>query len=121
MTKMLKPLAAEPPSRVWEFFYRLLRYPFPMNHAYNPKVDRYLRTAINLGMVEWYGSYHLKTGNNLIWIQNYPYAYGTIATYDPTARPDFYSIEGRPSFEVIRRLRKLEKQLCPPEAPYPTL
>lgn len=121
MTKMLKPLAAEPPSRAWEFFSYILRYPAPMNHAYNPPLDRYLRTAINLGMIEWYGEYHLKLGDHLIWIQNYPYAYGTLAVYSPNGRHNYIS-EGRPSFEVIRRLRKLEKLLRPSEAaPYPTL
>lgn len=117
MTKMLRPLAASPPSRVREAFSRIF---FPdawvMNEWYNPRFDHYLRTAINLGMVEGFRDPFLRVGGYSLWIRNYPYAYGTIQPIEYDV-----NLDGRPSFAVIRRLRKLEKQHSRPDAPYPSL
>lgn len=118
MTTMFRPLAATPPSRVRESFYRLF---FPnawiMSEQYNPRLDCYLRTAINLGMVEGFRDPLLTVGIYRLWCRNYPYAYGMIYPKAPDT-----NLSGRPSFVVIRRLRKMEKYLCRPKAaPYPTL
>jgi hypothetical protein len=113
MTTMFRPLAATPPSRARELASRLF---FPdawiMNEWYNPHLDRYLRTAINLGMVEGFRDPALRVGGLSIWIRNYPYAYGTIHPMEDVA-----DLSGRPSFVVIRRLRKLQKQHSLPDAP----
>jgi hypothetical protein len=121
MTTMFRPLAATPPSRARELVSRLF---FPdawiMNDPYNPRLDHYLRTSLNLGMVEGFRDPFLKVGGHSLWVRNYPYAYGTLYP-EAHCAPDA-NLSGRPSFVVIRRLRKIEKQLRPPKAaPYPTL
>lgn len=111
MTTMFRPLAATPPSRARELVSRLF---FPdawiMNERYNPRLDYYLRTSLNLGLVEGFRDPILTVGSYRFWCRNYPYAYGTIYPEAPDT-----NLSGRPSFVVIRRLRKIEKQLRPPE------
>ena len=105
-----------PPSRLRDLLDRIFWPPsWSMQSSYNIDYDKFMRTAINLGMITIDEitngrNYTVRVGPHRVWISNYPYAYATTylyayaTTYVAGAEHGFYS--GRPSIQTIRALRK---------------
>lgn len=101
-------LDPKPPSRLRDLLDRIL-WPtsWYMQSSYNIEYDKFMRTAINLGMITTDEitnglNYTVSVGSHRVWVSNYPYAYATV--YVSGTEHSFYL--GRPSIQTIRALRK---------------
>ena len=72
-----------------DFLYKLLRpRHWIKRNTFNKDWDQFVLNAIASGQIQRFDEYHAKVDGVLVWVKNYPYAYGTpdFADVMPSAR-----------------------------------